>query len=182
MYKLDSPLYLLDHPPIKSSYKYFMKKMVRAHWKDILQTEASHLPSLCYFDARNCNFGMVHPIFSLAGDNCFEVHKATVVARMISGRYRTDYLARHWNSRDTGACKVCNRGETGDLLHLVTRCAQLRSIKNKMNTLATDKSSALLPLRQLLYRLMHQSNDGHLLHFLLEPSVVADMVALRPQN
>ena len=39
-------------------------------------------------------------------EEAYETKKATVQARMASGRYRTCWLRRHWSEDDTGMCRV----------------------------------------------------------------------------
>ena len=62
-----------------------------------------------------------HPIWTSAGSSPYEVKKATVQARMLSGRYRTCWLRRHWSGDSSGTCRVpgCSN-ELGTLQHLAT--------------------------------------------------------------
>ena len=51
-----------------------------------------------------------------------EVRKATIQARMPSGRYRTCWLRRHWSGDASGNCRVlgCTPDTLGTLVHLAT--------------------------------------------------------------
>ena len=74
-------------------------------WKNVLSTEAYQLPSLKYFQLHLMSLRSPHPLWTTAGSNSFEVSKAIVQAQMLSGRYPTDYLSRHWTNRD-GSCSL----------------------------------------------------------------------------
>ena len=91
-YALDLPLHLLDYPPIKSIFKRQVREAVTLCWQNIIIDEASKLPSLHLFVALNYSLKAPHPLWTAAGSNPYECHKSTVLARMISGRYRTEYL------------------------------------------------------------------------------------------
>ena len=106
-----------------------------------------------------------------------EAHKATVVARMISGRYRTDYLARHWSGNYGGYCQLCDSNELGDLPHMILRCERLSNVRQSMKRMALTESAFLVPLKDIFQTLISSTEDSFL-QFLLEPSVFPDVVAL----
>ena len=175
-YSLDHPLFLLSNPPRKAAYKEFVDKMVVSYWEASLREEAATLPSLHLFAANNCSIGAIHPVFSLAGKKDYEVTKATIVARMISGRYRTDYLARHWSNDRSGRCSLC-RQENGTLDHIIVRCSILNSVRDKMKQMALAKSAPLVPLYEA-YRSLFTNHQDYLLQFLLEPSLFPSIAEL----
>ena len=47
-----------------------------------------------------------HPIWTTAQGNPHEVTKAIQQARFLSGRYRTEYLSRHWSNNPRGCCRT----------------------------------------------------------------------------
>ena len=67
-----------------------------------------------------------HPIWTSA-KNPYEIGKAVISARMLSGRYRTDYLSRHWSNRNpSGYCTLPGCVEQiGSLEHLLLYCPAL---------------------------------------------------------
>ena len=85
-YKLPSPLYLLDHPPVKTDFKVQVKTAVREYWEELLRKEASELPSLKYFCYWNYNLSKPSTIWTSVASNSFECHKGVVLAHMLSGR------------------------------------------------------------------------------------------------
>ena len=63
-----------------------------------------------------------HPIFSTCGASPYEVSKASVQARYLSGRARVEALTRHWDcSNKEGFCLLCNdvSPALGTLEHLL---------------------------------------------------------------
>ena len=60
-----------------------------------------------------------HKIWTTCGLNPFEINKAVVQARMLSGRYITDNLSRHWNQNKLGLCIIpgCTGDDVGSLEH-----------------------------------------------------------------
>ena len=102
-YSLPDPLLVLQSPPTTYQWKTLTKSKVLDWWQIKLRGEAQHLDSLIFFNPKYMSLSTPHPIWTTAGSP-FEVSKAVVSARMLSGRYRTDRLARHWsNSNPTFA-------------------------------------------------------------------------------
>ena len=119
-----------------------------------------------------------HPIWRAAGSP-FEVSKAVIVARMLSGRYRTDRLARHWTSDNpNGLCRLpgCS-GQVGDLVHILLHCPALAHSREKMITLWSAymvSRPSLLPVIQLLNQIFFLSSCWILLacHWLFQPVAI----------
>ena len=73
-----------------------------------------------------------HPIWSSAKSNPYEVTKSVVQARMLSGRYRTEYLCRHWSNRDgtclASSCTGLQHPET--IEHILLFCPSYSEIRS----------------------------------------------------
>ena len=98
-YRLPHPLILLDDQLPKIRFKKFIKSKVMDYWETKLRAEAVGLPSLASFDPRYMSLAKPHPIWWTAGSNPYEVAKALIQCRMLSGRYRTCQLTSHWVRR-----------------------------------------------------------------------------------
>ena len=74
-----------------------VKSKVINYWEAYLRSKALSMreSSLKYFRAEYMSLTRPHPIWSTCGSNPYEINKAVVQARMLSGRYVTDQLARH---------------------------------------------------------------------------------------
>ena len=142
-YALPNPLSLLDFPPTKYTYKTLVKRHVQSYWEDLLQQEASKLPSLEYFHPQVMSLSHPHPLWTTAGSNPFEISKAVIQARMLSGRYPSDYLARHWTKNKNGYCLLphCSGRETpGTLEHILLYCSSLAECRQKVLSLASRQT------------------------------------------
>ena len=75
-----------------------------------------------------------HPIWSTAGCSSSKVAMATVQARMVSGRYRTEYLCRHWSKNKAGVCLLSEECKSSfeDLPHILCLCPALQPTREKL--------------------------------------------------
>ena len=131
MYQLPHPLSLLDCPPSKTSAKNLFKTHVVDHWQTKFRNESSKLSSLEYFKPNFMSLLVPHPLWSTCGSNPYEICKAIVQAKMLSGRYRTDRLLRHFSNSE-GFCSICNENEFGSLEHLLVSCSTLNQTRNQL--------------------------------------------------
>ena len=132
MYGLPSPLSLLHSPLSKPKFKSLVKSHVINYWEIKLHSEAMELPSLKYFNPNYMSLTKPHPLWLSCGSNPFEVNKAVVQARMLSGRYPTDQLSRHWNQQNrAGYCLLqgCSGKAEGSLEHIILHCPALLSTR-----------------------------------------------------
>ena len=69
------------------------------HWEKKLKAEASFLreTSLKYFDPTFMSLSRTHPLFTSCGTSPYQVSKAVIQARWLSGRARVESLTRHWD-------------------------------------------------------------------------------------
>ena len=128
LYSLPHPLELLHRPPTKSSFKTMVKKNVTVYWENLLRSETLHFSSSVFF---NSTLSLKQPsmLWLAAGSNSFECTKSLIVGKMVSGRYRSDYLCRHWTpTNKKGFClaDTCYK-VIGDLVHLLGICPALLS-------------------------------------------------------
>ena len=96
-YSLVDPLLILQSSPTKYYWKKLTKSKVLDWWEKKICAQAELLPSLKYFHPSYMSLTNPHPIWLHAGSP-YEVKKAVIAARMLSGRYRTDRMARFWSN------------------------------------------------------------------------------------
>ena len=176
-YDLPDPLLILQSPPAKETWKKLTKAKVTSWWEERLRGEASLLSSLTYFRPAYMSLNSPHPLWTMA-ESPFEVKKASIVADMLSGRYVTDYRARHWSSSNpNGYCQLClvtgHIAVLGTLEHLLLKCPALADTRRKSvshwSNYLVDKPS-LLPIVK-----HHTLTPGHegtklQMELLLDPS------------
>ena len=95
-YGLHHPCLWLIHQPSKLQVKAMSKSAVLQYWLELFRSQADSLSSLKYLKTRYLGLTKCHPIFRLCGSSPWEVEKATVQARLLSGRFRVESLTRHW--------------------------------------------------------------------------------------
>ena len=171
-YALPDPLLVMQSPPTQYQWKSLTKAKVVDWWQVKLRGEADHLDSLVYFKPSFMSLSSPHPLWTTA-KSPFEVRKAVITARMLSGRYRTDRLMRHWSrSNPEGLCRLPGcYGEDGTLPHILLHCPALAETRANGISLW---SSFLVSRPWLLPVIAHHTlgTDALFLQFLLDPSVL----------
>ena len=172
LYSLPPPLTLLTSPPAKSLYKNSVKSKVIDHWEKHLHAESSSLTSLVYFKPEYMSLKQPHALWKTCGSNPFEVNKAVVQARMLSGRYRTDLLASHWTNNPHGSCLIplCNSSETGSIEHLLLSCPVLVETRNRMMKLTYEVAEESPYLHHIISWVLEHPDREILMQFLLDCS------------
>ena len=173
-YSLPHPLSILDNPPTKESFKRTIKSKVIDYWEQKLRAEASQMTSLVHFQPRYMSLQHPHPIWSTVGSNPYEISKAIQQARLLSGRYRTQYLVSHWSSTLSGHCSApgcTNNLET--VKHMIIDCVAYDSIRNRLEQLWKSSSE------KVIYNLVCNAlthGDDYLLQFILDCSVLPTVI------
>ena len=95
--------------------------------------------------------------------------KSTALARMASGRYRTDMLTRHWSQNRNGYCrfKTCNQVQ-GTLEHMLVTCPALRNTRECMYQMWLERS-VMFPTLHATIRAVLVSDPTDIVQFVLEP-------------
>ena len=110
---------------------------------------------------------------STCQSNPFEVNKAVVVARLMSGRYPSDWHCRHWSpDNKKGSCLLCpDENLPGTIEHLLVSCISLADKREQLIKYMLDQSEDSPQLLSLLNQ-MFGAPVEELVQFLLDPSVV----------
>lgn len=182
-YSLPSPISLLEHPMTKYSYKKLVKSRVIDFWEGHLREESYKLreDSLKYFRAEYMSLMKPHPLWSSCGSNPYEIHKAQVQAKMLSGRYVTDKLARHWRENSSGICSIpgCTGQDIGSLEHMLLFCPALSQARDRAIQLCHRVSSESDDLRIILFNFLNGQTTDIVMQFLLDCSAFPEVIKLR---
>ena len=152
MYSLPHPLELLQHPLSKLQFKSLVERRVISFWEEQLRSETLHLPSLVFFDSTRHSLQKPSLIWQTSGSSSYECTKSHVLAKMQSGRYRTDYMCRYWTpSNKMGYClsATCDRVK-GDLVHMLVTCPGLHQTRAKLVSFWLSRSLPYPPLNALI--------------------------------
>ena len=120
------------------------------------------------------------PLLTSCRGNSHEVRKATIQIRMLSGRYRTCWLRRHWSGDTSGACRVpgCSGDTPGTLLHLATgECPGLSGATQQATAHWADFVISHPHLSPLLKEAAESDREAFL-SFLLDPTTQPTVLAL----
>ena len=103
-YCIPHPLEFLENPPNRKQFKKIVRLKVTEYWHQKYTAEclSPRLTSVKYLDPHKCSLVSPHPMWTCAGGSSYESNKSLVVAKMISGRYRTEMLCRFWSTNKNG--------------------------------------------------------------------------------
>ena len=168
-YGLPSPLHCLDSPLPKAVFKKMVKRRVVEYWEDLLKREAAAMKSLKYFKSDLYSLTTPHYIWSTAANSPYECSKSTVLARMASGRFRTEALCRHWSANKNGYCRAptCQL-VYGTLEHLLVSCPALDGVRERLYCMWLERSVMFPPLHSQIREIL-TSNEQEKVQFILEP-------------
>ena len=183
-YALPHPLLLLENPPSKPSFKKNVKLRITEFWQGKLAAEASTLSSLRHLNPRMFSLLSPHPIWKASAGNAYECTKSTILAKMISGRYRTEMMTRFWSNNRRGFCLANSCYEVeGDLEHLLATCPALEVTRDRLRHLWCLKTANIQPLYDLIVSTL--SADLHeLVKFILDAAanpIIIRLVQLQGQ-
>ena len=175
-YRLPHPLTFLEKPISKEAFKKLVKSKVIDYWEIRLRQEVVFLPSLLYFDPRFHSLKDPHPVFWTAGSNPYEVAKAVIQCKMISGRYRTAMLTRHWSNNRNGWCLSPSCREVPETLcHLLLWCPRYDGVRAAIIRLWQNTPHP--PISQLITEVLNGPPEN-LLKFILDASTNPTAISL----
>ena len=159
-YLLPHPLNLLENPPSKQAMKRLVKLKVSEFWHHKLSNECLALQSLKHFNPSKCSLQSPHPMWTASAHSIYETNKTKVLARMVSGRYRTEKLCRYWSNNRAGHCLAvgCHEIEE-DLEHLLICCPALQPVRKRLHDMWLNKSACLPELQSLIRKILSSPPD-----------------------
>ena len=178
LYQLPHPLSLLQDPPKPTTFKRLVKSHIVDHWEVHLRTKAASLTSAPYFKPGFMSLCRPHPIWSSCGPNSWECNKAVTVCRMISGKYLTDQLQRHWTLNTSGDCLLpaCSPRSLGSLEHLLLHCSALRTTREKTIKLCPKVSTESSDLSNIITTTLQAGDHARMMQLLLDCTAVPEVI------
>ena len=177
LYCLPHPLVLLQSPMPKVPYKSMIKKKVLDYWEQVLRSEASVLPTLVFIKPVFMSLTTPHPMWSTAGSSPSKIAMATIQAQMVSGRYRTEGLCRHWSNNLSGTCLLSKACSTTieDIPHILSTCEALSTIRKGLMDFTKEFSKTVPAIQHLILTLCNPSNPAFV-QFLLDCSCIPSVI------
>ena len=142
-------------PSQENQFKILVKKHVLNYWEIKLRSEAdsSDLSSLKHFHPEFQSLSTPHPIWSTAGSSPYQVAKATIQAKMLSGRYRTERLMRFWSKNPGGVCLLPSCSALNvheDLEHILVHCGSLADTRAGLVDFANTYCQEIAEITELV--------------------------------
>ena len=172
-YQLPHPLQLLESPPSKEAFKELTKQKVHKFWETKLRNDAAPLDSLAFFKPQNMSLSTPHPIITSCGSNPYEINKAIIQLKLLSGRYRSDSLLSHFQPSNQPTCQLkCDKPEAkGDVHHLLLVCSALTTRRSVLFEF-WDSISSKHPACSPIVNTFRSGPQAQLLQFLLDCSAL----------
>ena len=125
-----------------------------------------------------------HLIWLTCGSNPYEIHKAVIQAKMLSGRYVTDKLSRYWTQNKAGICSIptCTGQDLGSLEHLLLFCPALSDTRSRMVELWLTVVSEHQDLKSIIYSIMYGQTVETIMQFLLDCSCFPAVISLKQNS
>ena len=156
-----------------------MKLKICEYWRAFLTAQALPLTSLRYLRLAFLPLGRgAHPLWKTCKSSPSAVRAATVQAKMLSGRYRSCWLRRHW-SGESGECRLPGCGMVpGDVAHLLS--AECPALQQSLASTFCHIKSLLEPHPLLLSLLLSARNGDResVTMFFLDPSTEPQVIKL----
>ena len=121
-----------------------------------------------------------HRIWTTCGSNPFEIHKAVIQARMLSGRYITDRLSRHWKQNQSGLCSIpgCTGNQIGSLEHYLLFCPALNPARSKAINLLQRVAAESHIIEDIISNAFTNKTPENVVQFLLDCSCFPEVIVL----
>ena len=171
---------MLEHPMGKTEFKRLVKSKFLSYWEIVLREEAFHLKSLCYFQPQFMSLSKPHPLWLTAGHSPRKVSMALIQAIMLSGRYRSNSLKRHWSKTNDGACTLtpeCSN-VVEDIHHIIAFCPALKEVRMNLLKFTSEYSSCLPePVKVYIMSICRPSHP-QFCQFMIDCSSLPEVVRL----
>ena len=178
LYQLPHPITLLHESISKEKFDKLVKSKITDYWEHKLRCDAADLSSTPYFKPEFMSLTKPHPIWTSCGSNPYESHKAVIACRMISGKYLTDKLQKHWTQNKSGFCLLptCIPGSVGSLEHLLLHCKALSLTRGKLLKLCDKVAQESVHLYSIITNILQSDNEQLHMQLILDSSVLPAVV------
>ena len=178
-YNLPHPLILLQNPRSKEEFKKLIRTKITDFWQTKLREHSATLEnkSLKYFKPKYMSLSKPHPMYEHAVTS-YQVNKCVTVARLLSGRFRTRSLLRHfYPDKVSGLCELCFE-EYEDIPHIILpKCTILKDKVATLYTFAQDTLANCKAAAHIFENIVISGRDDNLkVQFLLDPSVIPQVI------
>ena len=125
-----------------------------------------------------------HPLWLTATSNPYEINKAIVQARMLSGRYRTEGLCRFWSANPNGFCLLQSCSDSHikeDILHLLVTFPSLESTRSRLRTFFHLYAVKNPEISTPVHTFLTSPDPIYHTQFLLDCSTIPEIIQLKQE-
>ena len=128
-YWLPTAYEILEHPPSSEQWKKQVKYQLHTHvekqWRDDIISKST----LKYLNPEAVKVGKIHPVFATVRNNPYDVNRAKVKARLLTGTYTLQSNREKFNQFNVSPiCQLCNKDpETRE--HFLVTCEALHQLR-----------------------------------------------------
>lgn len=115
----------------KSSWKSYVKASIKqTSWASLIKG-ATNKSSLQWLDMSPLKLGQCHPIWTSCMSSPYQVKRAMVRAKLLTGCYSLQENYATWYDSESPTCQLCN-SETETVVHLLLRCPETSEIRSSI--------------------------------------------------
>ena len=174
-YGLPTPISQLRNPLCKQSAKPLFKSKVIDYHETTLRESTSTLSSLSYFNPHFMSLTKTHPIWTSCSNNSYKVSKSVIEAKLLSGRYRSDRLTRHFQrNTSNGDCRICNEKVPSTIEHLLLQCHSLAATRCNMFNWVTERQDLSARTKAIISEIFSSTSVTDKIQLLLDCSCLPE--------
>ena len=118
-YWLPTAYEIFEHPPSSEEWKKQVKCQLHTHvekqWRDDIISKST----LKYLNPEAVKVGKIHPVFATVRNNSYDVNRAKVKARLLTGTYTLQSNRAKFNQFNVSPlCQLCNKDPETRELHI----------------------------------------------------------------
>ncbi|MES9883383.1 MAG: reverse transcriptase family protein, partial [Sedimenticola sp.] len=128
-YRLPTPYMLLEDTPKKAQWKVLLNKSIKEHTDESWREEIATKSSLKYVDTESIEAGRPHHVYSSVRNNVFDVHRAEIKVKLLTGTYTLQSNRAAFNQYSVDpTCQLCKHApETRQ--HFLAECVTLEPFR-----------------------------------------------------
>jgi len=118
-----------------------------------------------------------HPLWTTSQNNSYEVNKSITAARILSGRYRSDWHCRYWSPTNKEGFYLLCPGDNipGNIEHMLSSCPALQDKSNLMLKFWSKQTQESPQMRKLVDTML-SSPPSKCIQFVCKPSVINEVM------
>lgn len=138
LYSLPSAYIILENPPTKDQWKEKVRTCIHQNVELIWKVDIESKSTLKYLNPNSVKVGKVHQVYAHVHNSTFDVRRAEVKARLLTGSYTLQANRARFNQFSVSPlCPLCKQApETRE--HFIVTCTCLKDIRSPYLTKIRD--------------------------------------------